>query len=120
MRSSVGAGLSKRNIEIEQTLSLATTKFSFQKMKSYSKWRKIENTMKFINLSKKAAKKTYEDLEFEKIKRNNKKWVMLKNSIKFLTILRSVSTEISEEQVPLPLLDFHIIHINRFSYYTYY
>ena len=61
-----------------------------QDTKSNSKWRNVKNALKFIKLSKKAAKKTNdEDLDVEKIDKKGSKWRLLKNSINFLTRLKS-------------------------------
>ena len=71
-------------------LTFQKTQFDVMKMKS--KWRKVENVMKFINLSKKAVKKTIEgDVDVEKIARSVSKWTLLKNSITFMTRIKSVT-----------------------------
>ena len=73
------------------------------------KWRKIENVMKFINLSKKAAKTAIAgDAVAEKIATRVSKWKLLKNSITFLTRIKSVtinSMEMSGSKVSLSKLE---------------
>ena len=76
-------------------------------LKGTATWRKVGHAFTFINLSRKAAKKSTEKKAREmktrnrncqevKIARKYSKWNILKNSINFLAKLRSVRNKTSD------------------------
>ena len=68
-------------------------------MRNKSRWRKVQNILRFIRYSKPVKKEETFGFKWKKPNRRISKWKSLKNSIKFLSVMNHKKKEMPKTKV---------------------
>ena len=91
--------------------------FLSKRERAVSKWKKVNNTIKFINISKESAKKTKGSKQFRDLKQKTSKWTLVRIAISMVSFLTqktkcvSGSANLGDQKVIL-ISYYHLLNLS--------